>query len=261
VPDHPVYFDSHCHLTDERFAADLDAVIERAGQAGVTRIITVASDAEDAERAVQLARRFEGVFATAGIHPHAAGSADRVAKQRVTDLVQSGEVVAIGETGLDYHYDFSDRAVQRELFRWHLELAAESGLPAVVHCREADDDVVAAIRDADGVSGILHCFAGDRRLLDVGLEAGWYISFSGMVTFRNYGGADLVRAVPPDRLLIETDGPYLAPVPHRGKRNEPAYVVLTAEAIAAIRGEDENTIAELTTRNAVSCYRLGVSPT
>lgn len=252
-----MYFDSHCHLTDERFAADLDDVLGRARAAGVDRIVTVASDAEDAGAAARLSRRYPGVYATAGIHPHAASAADDAARGRVAELAESGEVVAIGETGLDYHYDFSDRPSQRALFRWHLELAAARGLPVVVHCREADDDVAAAIRDARGVTGVLHCFAGGAALLEAGLEAGWYVSFSGLVTFRNFQGEALVRAVPAERLLIETDGPYLAPVPHRGKRNEPAYVVHVAAALARIRGESAEDVARATARNAAALYGLG----
>jgi TatD DNase family protein len=250
-------FDSHCHLTDEAFAGVADEVVERARQAGVTRLVTVASDVEDAESALALARRHAGVWATAGIHPHVADGADEAALSRVRDLAGEAQVVALGETGLDYHYDNSPRDAQRRAFRGHLELAAETGLPVVLHARDADDDAAAMLRDAGhGVRGVLHCFAGGRGLLETGLEAGWYVSFSGLVSFKSYQGGDLVRSVPEDRLLIETDSPYLAPVPRRGRRNEPAYVARVAEAVAGQRGVAPEHIAEITTRNALRFYQL-----
>jgi TatD DNase family protein len=250
-------FDSHCHLTDERLAGETDAVVARARQAGVTRLVTVASDADDAERALAVAGRYDGVWATAGIHPHVADGADDAALARIRDLAGEAGVVALGETGLDYYYDNSPRDVQRRAFGRHLKLAAETGLPVVLHARDADEDAAAMVRDAGAeVRGVLHCFAGGRGLLEAGLEAGWYVSFSGLVSFKNYEGGELVRSVPDDRLLVETDSPYLAPVPRRGRRNEPAYVVHVAEAVAAHRGAAPEHIAEITTRNALRFYRL-----
>jgi TatD DNase family protein len=249
-------FDSHCHLTDARFSDDVDDVLRRAWDAGLTGIVTVASDAADAVAACGLAGRDARVHATAGIHPHTADDASDDDLARVRDLVAGGAVVAIGETGLDFHYDNSARAAQRRLFEWHLRLAAETGLPVVVHSRSADEDIAAMIREAAGVTGVLHCFSGGAHLLQAALAAGWYISFAGMVTFRRYDDGDLVRAVPADRLLVETDSPYLAPVPHRGRRNEPAYVLETCRALARIRGEDPGTTAAAVTVNALRFYRL-----
>lgn len=249
-------FDSHCHLTDDRFADDVDVVIERARDAGLRGIVTVASDADDARRALALARRHDGIWATAGIHPHVAERARDDDLDRVRELLGLDRVVAIGETGLDYHYDNSPRARQRRLFEWHLATAAETGFPVVVHCRSADDDVAAMIRAFPGVTGILHCFAGGTELFDTGIDAGWYISFAGLITFRNFDGADFVAATPADRLLVETDSPYLAPVPHRGRRNEPAFVVETCRAAAALRSEDADVTARLVTDNALRFYRL-----
>lgn len=250
-------FDSHCHLTDERFSGDLDDVVARAREAGVTRLVTVASDLEDAERACAVAARYDGVWATAGIHPHVAEQAGEDAFARLVDLAARPEVVALGETGLDYHYEHSPREAQRRSFRRHLELARDRGLPVVVHSRRADEDTIALLREAAGeVRGVLHCFDGSPALLEAGLEAGWFISFSGLITFRNYAGAELVRAVPADRLLVETDSPYLAPVPHRGKRNEPAFVAVVAEAVARLRGEPPEAVAQATTRNACELYGL-----
>lgn len=251
-----MYFDSHCHLTDDRFAGEAEAAAERAREAGVDRFVLIASDAADAAEAHALARTL-GVWSTAGIHPHAAASADE-GFARVREMVENQpDVVAVGETGLDYYYDNAPRRAQRESFERHLALAAESGKPVVVHSREADDDTIAMIRAAEGsVTGVLHCFAGRPALFDAGIEAGWYISFSGLITFNSYDTKDLVAATPADRLLVETDSPYLAPVPHRGGRNEPAYVVEVARAAAELRRESLETVAEITVRNALTFYGL-----
>jgi TatD DNase family protein len=249
-------FDSHCHLTDPRFAGDLDDVLGRAWQAGLQGIVSIASDAADAAAALDLAGRDPRIHATAGVHPHVAAGAGQDDLERIRELVTHPGIVAIGETGLDYHYDHSPRDVQRRVFAWHLQLAADTGRPVVVHARAADDDVAAMVRDASGVRGILHCFSSGPGLLETGLDAGWYISFAGMVTFRRFDGADLVRRVPADRLLIETDGPYLAPVPHRGRRNEPAWVVETCRAIAAHREEEPAATAAATLANARAVYGL-----
>jgi TatD DNase family protein len=253
-------FDSHCHLTDARFADDLGAVLARAWDAGLEGLVTIASDALDAEAAYMLTRADPRITSTAGVHPHAAAAAGQGELDRVRDILRRPGVVAIGETGLDFHYDNSPRDVQRRLFDWHLQLAADTGLPAVVHSRSADDDTAAAIRAATGVRGVLHCFSGGRALLDHALAADWYVSFAGMVTFRNFAGGDLVRAVPAGRLLVETDSPYLAPIPHRGRRNEPSFVVQTCQAVARIREEDPAFTARATTANARRFYRLGGEP-
>lgn len=250
-------FDSHCHLTDERFREDVEQVVAGALAAGVLRIITISSTPDDTERAIEIARRFDNVWATAGVHPHSVTEVGRDAISRVTDLAEDAKVVAIGETGLDYYYDNVPRPLQRHALRRHVELAADLALPLVIHCREADKDMIALLREIEGeVFGVLHCFDGAMELLDAGLEAGWMISFSGLVTFKNYEGEGLVRAVPPDRLMIETDSPYLAPVPHRGKRNEPAFVQRVAETLARLRGETFDDVAAYTFRNASRFYGL-----
>ncbi len=251
-------FDSHCHLTDERFAGDASAAMARARAAGVTGLVTIGVGPEDAEAALALAGRHEGVWATAGIHPHDAASADEAALAHVRALTARPRCVAIGEIGLDYHYDFSPRDAQRRAFEDQLRMAAALDLPVVVHSREAEADTIALVRAAaaERIVGVLHCFSGGPALLEAGLEAGWYVSFAGVVTFRKFDGQDLVRAVPGERLLVETDSPYLAPIPHRGKRNEPAYVPLVAAAVAAIRGETPEEVARTTTENARTFYRL-----
>ncbi len=250
-----MYFDSHCHLTDQRFAGEASAAVERARAAGVTRIVTIASDEEDASEALDLAREL-GLYTTAGVHPHQASRPDS-SLDRVRELLEDPLVVAVGETGLDYYYDNSPRQRQRQLFRRQLELAAETGLPVIVHSREADEDTAALVLESAGeVTGVMHCFAAGRQVFDVALDVGWYVSFSGLVTFRNYDGLDLVAAVPADRLLIETDSPYLAPAPHRGRRNEPAYVVEVARRVAELRGQTVDDVAGITTRNACRFYGL-----
>ncbi len=252
-------FDSHAHLTDESFSADLDDVLARAAAAGVERVVAIASDLSDAARAIALARRGRPrVLATAGLHPHRADRWDLEAQAALERLAGAAEVVAVGETGLDFHYENAPRRAQLDAFRGQLELAERSGLPVVVHCRDADEAMSEFLREFAGrVSGVLHCFTGGRELLEAGLESGWYISFSGIVTFKNYGDAALVRQVPGDRLLVETDSPYLAPTPLRGRRNEPAFVAHVVRRVAELRGEDPERVAEASFANACRFYGLG----
>ena len=255
-----MYFDSHCHLTDAQFASDLTEVLRRAAAAQVLRLVTVCSDAADSKAVLELARAHSGVWCTAGIHPHSAAQARREHLDQIADLLEQPEVVAVGETGLDYYYDNAPRTVQRRLLEHHVQMAADLGLPVVVHSREADDDTMSMIRSVEGeVLGVLHCFAGGPDLLETGLEAGWLVSFSGLVTFKNYDGQDLVRSVPREQLLIETDSPYLAPVPMRGKRNEPAFVRDVAAALARYTGLDPEELGAQTTANALRFYGLAAN--
>lgn len=251
-------FDSHCHLTDPVFADDRGAVIDRAVAAGVGAMTTICSDAADLDRVLELTASRPEVWGTAGIHPHEAVHATPGALDRVRAVVRSHpRIRAIGECGLDYHYDHSPRDVQREVFRAQLHMAAELGRPVVVHCREADGDVAELIREFAGHAiGVLHCFTGSAELLATALDAGWYASFSGMVTFPRFAARDLLRSVPSDRLLIETDSPYLAPVPHRGKRNEPAFVARVGEKVADLLGTSVAEVAEACTENARRFYGL-----
>ena len=241
-------FDSHCHLTAEAFDDERPAVIERAREAGVTELVTIASDPEDAEHALKIARGQDGVWCTAGLHPHEADRFGDETVETLRRLAASPEVVAIGEAGLDFHYDNAPREKQRICFEAQLALAAELDLPIVVHSRSADRDTAELISSTDA-RGVLHCFTAGLELLETGLDAGWMVSFSGIVTFRRFDDADLVRRVPDDRLLIETDSPYLAPV-------EPAYIPATCEAVAAMRGQKPESLAELTRRNARAFYGL-----
>lgn len=250
-------FDSHCHLTSESLLEDRREVLERARSAGVTRLVSIASHVADAREALALARATPGVWSTAGVHPHEAGGAAADAMEEIRALAAEPEVVAVGETGLDYHYDHAPRAVQQHLFDQHLGLGAELDLPVVVHARDADADVAAALRRApSGVRGVLHCFTGGDAAFEAAMELGWWVSFSGIASFRSFGAVDLLRQVPEDRLLVETDSPYLAPVPRRGKRNEPAFVRHVAEAVARHLDRTLEEVARLTTDNACAFYRV-----
>ncbi|HHV61300.1 MAG TPA: TatD family hydrolase [Firmicutes bacterium] len=252
----PVYLvDTHAHLDDERFGADRDEVVERAARSGVKMIVNVGCDIPSSEAAIAFSRCYKGVYAVTGIHPHDAANAPHDAMDRLRDLAEDEAVVAIGEIGLDYHYELSPRDVQRELFIRQLDLARELGLPVVIHDREAHGDVMDILRahasGPRGAGGVLHCFSGSLEMARECIKMGFYISFGGPLTFSNARRLrELATALPPDKILVETDCPYLAPVPHRGERNEPAFVRFTAEKLAEIRGVPLEEIAELTTTNA-----------
>jgi len=250
------YFDSHCHVTDAAFRADREAVLHRASEAGVTRLVTIASTVSDAQDALSVARERPGVWCTAGVHPHEAAAAGVGDIDAVRELALThAEVVAIGETGLDFHYDHSARHVQTELFEAHLALAAETGLPAVVHARDADEEIAAVLQGMPaGTRGVLHCFTGGERAFEAAMAAGWYVSFAGIASFKSFAAADALAQVPEDRLLVETDAPYLAPVPLRGRRNEPAFVVHVVEALARRLEIDAAELARRTTENARRFY-------
>lgn len=250
-------FDSHLHLTAPRFEDDRAAVLARARDAGVSELVTVGSDPEDARRAIEIAAASPGVWATVGLHPHAAARTSAAVLDSIERLAAGERVVALGETGLDYHYDNASRSTQCANFRAHMELAVSTGLPVVVHTREADEDTRDVIRDFSGrARGVLHCFSGGEALLDAAVDAGWFVSFSGLVTFVPEI-AGRVERVPADRLLIETDAPYLAPAPKRGRRNEPAFLVHTCRRVAELRGWTVDEAASLTRENARAFY--GVS--
>lgn len=242
--------DTHCHLADPAFAADREAVVARAAAAGVGHIVVIGESRARTEEARALARATPGLSASAGIHPHEASSWTADAATWLQAALAAPEVVAAGEMGLDYHYDFSPRDRQLAAFDAQMALASAVGKPAVIHAREADDDVAAVLRNHPSTVAILHSYSSGPDLLRTGLSLGHYVSWSGMVTFRNWSAEALVREVPLDRLLVETDAPYLAPVPHRGRRNEPAYVVQTAARLAAVLGRTAEEIAAHTTANA-----------
>ena len=245
--------DSHCHLDFPDFAAELDAVVARAGAAGVGRIITISTRVARHADLVAIAERHPGVFFTVGTHPLQAAEEPDVPAERLMALAHHPKCVAIGEAGLDYHYDPAPRDLAACVFRTHIAAARESGLPLVIHSREADGDMAAILRDEMGrgrFSAVLHCFTSSAALAETGLELGLSISFSGVVTFKNSEALRAIaRDVPLDRILVETDAPFLAPMPHRGKRNEPAYVAETARVLAALKGLAFDAFAQATSRN------------
>lgn len=245
--------DTHCHLADPAFAADAGEVVARARAAGVAGMVVIGETPEAADRALALAVAHPECSATAGLHPHEAGRWTPGLEADLRHRLADPRVVAVGETGLDYHYDHAPRDRQRRAFAGQLALAAAAGKPAVVHARDADGDVAALLRNQPDAVAILHSFSS-AGLLREALDAGHYVSFSGMVTFRNWGLDDAVRAVPADRLLLETDAPYLAPVPHRGRRNEPAFVAETARRVAAVRGMAFEDLARTASANAARVF-------
>jgi TatD DNase family protein len=244
--------DTHAHLADAQFDADREAVLARARDAGVSLVVDVGFDLASSERCVSLAGSTTGVWAAVGVHPHDAGALDDEALARLGRLARESRVVAIGETGLDFHRDHSPRAAQHGAFEAHLALAAEVGKPALVHSRDAYPEVLAALARQQGrVRAVLHCYSGGTAALRQALDLGLYISLAGTVTYsRAEEVREVARLVPLDRLLIETDCPYLAPVPRRGRRNEPAYVVYVAQAVAEQRGLASEALAEATFQNA-----------
>ena len=250
--------DSHCHLDFPDFAQDVPGVIARAEAAGVTRMLTISTRIAKAADYAALAEAHPQVWCTVGTHPHQAAEEPDVPASRLVELARHPKCVGIGEAGLDYHYDQVPRQIAERVFRTHIAAARTSGLPLVIHAREADADVAAILRDEMGqgaFTAVLHCFTAGRALAETGLELGLSISFSGVLTFK--GSHDLravARDVPLDRILVETDAPFLAPVPFRGKRNEPAFVARTAAVLAEVKGVDVATLIQATTCNALRLF-------
>ena len=244
--------DSHCHLDDRQFDEDREQVIERARDAGVERMMAIGTGdgPPDLEPGTRLAERYPFLYATAGVHPHEASKAKPETFAHLRKLARHPKVLAIGEIGLDYHYDFSPRDVQGAVFVEQLRVAAEAGKPIVIHTREAWADTLAVLRDHWRGAGIMHCFTGDAAQARDALDLGFHLSFGGVLTFPKAENVrEAARITPEDRLLVETDCPYLAPVPHRGKRNEPAFLADTVRRLAEVRGTTAETVAEVTTRN------------
>jgi len=246
-----VLIDSHCHL--DTFGDELDAVLARSAAAGVGEVVTISTRLSQAPELIAMTRR-PGVWCTVGVHPHNAGEGAVADAAEIAALAGDPRVIGIGESGLDYHYDLSPRDAQQASFRQHIRAARLAGLPLAIHTRSADDDIARILQeewDAGGPYALLmHCFSSGRGLLDTTLGLGGYVSFSGMLTFpKSAELRGMARDVPAERLLVETDAPYLAPVPHRGKRNEPAWVARTAAVLAEVRGMAPEALADLTTAN------------
>jgi TatD DNase family protein len=244
--------DSHCHLDDKQFSEDREAVIERAVAAGVERMMAIGTGdgPSDLETAIRLAELYPFFFATVGVHPHDAAKTEPDTFDRLRDIVRHPKVLAVGEIGLDYHYDFSPREIQRDVFVRQLELAREAGKPVVIHTRDGWSDTTAILAEHYYGGGIFHCFTGGPAEAREALDLGFHLSFGGVLTFPKAEALrEAARMAPLDRILVETDAPYLAPVPHRGKRNEPAFLVETVRKLAAVREIPVEDLAEATTRN------------
>jgi len=260
----PLY-DTHCHLDSYKYDDDREGVIARAHTAGVRVMLTCGADGRSSQRAIALAADYEGIIAAVGVHPHEARSsalasddpvARRAARDDLAAMAGQPDVVAIGEIGLDYYYDFSPRATQRAVLQQQLALAVELEMPVILHVRESDSELRAIVdQEADSLRGVLHCFLSDRGMAAWALARGFYLGFGGALTFRNTKEVQAIAAeVPLDRILIETDAPYMAPYPHRGKRNEPAYVGIVAQCIARLRGCEAAEIAQRTFDNAIRLF-------
>jgi TatD DNase family protein len=251
--------DSHCHLDFPDFAEDLDAVVERARSAGVERMITIGTKVSKAPGVVAIAERYDDVFFTVGTHPHEAAAEDAEDFGAMRAFAKHAKCVGIGEAGLDYHYNSAPRDVAQRVFRGHIALARELELPLVIHTRDADADMAAILTDEMGQGrfhALLHCFTASRELAETALDLGLLISFSGVATFKKSEDLRAIaRDVPLDRILVETDAPYLAPTPHRGRRNEPAFVVATAGVVAEARGMTFEALAEATRGNTHAIFQ------
>lgn len=245
--------DSHCHLDFPDFAEELDEVVARAGAADIGRLVTISTRVRRFDQVRALAERYDAVYCSVGTHPHNAHEELDITAGELAHLSEHRKVVAIGEAGLDYFYDNSPREAQAAGLRTHIAAARTTGLPLVIHARDADEDMAAILTEEAGKGAfpmVLHCFSSGRTLAETGIRLGAYVSFSGILTFKNSQALrDIARDLPADRLLVETDAPYLAPMPHRGKRNEPAFVAHTAAVLAQTRGVSPEAIAEQTTAN------------
>ena len=249
----PMLVDSHCHLDFPDFSTELDAVISRTRAAGVGRIITISTRVKRHAQVLAIAEKFPEVFCSVGTHPHYADEEADVDAQELASLAKHPKIVAIGEAGLDYFRNNSPREAQAASFRQHIAAARETGLPLVIHSRDCDADMMQILREESGQGAfpaVLHCFTGGRDLAFAAIELGHYVSFTGILTFKNSDALrEIAAALPADRIMVETDAPYLAPLPYRGKRNEPAYVVETAKVLADARGAAADEIARQTTEN------------
>ncbi|RUV41049.1 MAG: TatD family deoxyribonuclease [Mesorhizobium sp.] len=250
--------DSHCHLDFPDFAEERAAIVARALAAGIGRMVTISTRVKRFQQILEIAEDFSEVYCSVGTHPHNAAEELDVTAEELVRLSDHPKVVAIGEAGLDYFYDRAPREAQAQGFRTHIAAARRTGLPLVIHSRDADGDMAAILEEETGKGAfpfILHCFSSGRRLAEVGVALGGYVSFSGILTFKNSTELRAIAAdVPRERLLVETDAPYLAPIPHRGKRNEPAYVANTAKVLAETIGVSEAEIADITTENVFRLF-------
>ncbi len=263
ISDHETQFslvDSHAHLDSNQFQGELEQVLERADEAGIRQILTIGCDLQSSAKSVEIANRYAGVYAAVGIHPHDAGEATPEGLALIESLAAAQKVVAIGEIGLDYYRNRSPHDQQRQAFREQIRLARRCNKPLIVHDRDAHDEVLTILHEeeAQQTGGVLHCFSGDLKMARACLDLGFYLSFTGNITYpKNEPLREVIAGVPIDRILVETDCPYLSPQPYRGKRNEPAYVRLTAEKIATIKGLTMADVSRVTNRNAYDLFGIG----
>lgn len=245
--------DSHCHLNFPDFRDDLEGVIARARNAGVSVMQTICTEMQEFDEVHAIASRFDGVFCSVGVHPNESGKTQVVSAQELIDKANLPKVIGIGETGLDYYYETSDRQSQKLSFLEHIKAAQVTGLPLIVHTRNADEDMAEILlseRSKAPFSAVLHCFTSSKELADAAIAAGFYISLSGIISFKSAANLrEIAKDIPLDKLLVETDAPYLAPMPHRGKRNEPSYVIFTNRILAEAKGISEEECANITTEN------------
>lgn len=253
--------DSHCHLDFPDFAEERDAVVARAHAAGIGTMLTISTRLDQFPGVRAIAEAYDDVWCSVGAHPHEATDHAATTIAELTALTEHPRVIGIGETGLDFYYDHSPRDVQERVFRAHIAASHATGLPLIIHARDADDEVARILCEERPPAGVMHCFSSGRALAEAALEIGFFISISGIVTFRKADDLRaIVRDVPLDRLLVETDSPYLAPVPYRGKRNEPAFVATTAVAVADLKGVAPEELAAATTDNFFRLFRKAVRP-
>ncbi len=254
--------DSHCHLDFDKFDEDIDDVVARARSAKVSHMLTISTTLAGFDKVFGVAQRFDNIYCSVGVHPHEAEQEPDTSAADIISRSEPAKVIGIGETGLDYYYDHSPRDIQKKCFATHIEAAQSTGLPLIVHTRDADEDMASILSShmaEKPFKGVLHCFSSSAALAETAIELGLYISFSGILTFKNAQELrDIAKTVPEDKLLVETDAPFLAPIPHRGKRNEPSFVVHTLNQLSEIRGMTPDTMAELTTRNFFELFDKAV---
>ena len=251
--------DSHCHLDFDDFEEDVAEIIERARENGVCMILNAGNNLNELDNQLELSEKYPFVFSAVGVHPHNAAEYSNLTAEVLIDKAKHKKIIGIGETGLDYYYDYAPRDLQIKLFREHIKAAQETGLPIIIHNRESDEDMIAELKKAykeKPFSGVIHCFSSSQKLADFALSIGFYLSASGMITFNKCGELrDVFEKIPLNRLLVETDSPFLAPIPKRGKRNEPAYVRYTAEKLAQLRDLSFEQIAQIKSDNFCKLFR------
>ena len=256
--------DSHCHLNFPDFKDDLASIISRAKEAGVGVMQTICTEMAEFEEVYTIAEENDGIFCSVGVHPNDSGKQEIARAEELIEKTSRAKVIGIGETGLDYHYEYSDRGLQKHSFLEHIKAGRETGLPLIIHTRDAEEDTISILKEEISkgyFKFLIHCFTSTKQLADISVELGGYISVSGIITFKNAGAIrDALADVPLERILIETDSPFLAPIPHRGKRNEPSYVVQVNKALANIKNISEEECAKITTENFFRLFDKAKKP-